>query len=919
MAEMAETTVQKLAEMVGTDVDRLLTQMKEAGLPHESASEEVSDEQKQQLLAYLRQGRSSGGTGGGGEEAEPSKVTLKRKSTSTIQTKGSEGKSKTVNVEVRRKRTYKKRSAIEEEERQRQEEEERRREEERQEEERRKAAEEAKRKEEQAEAKRREEEAERKRREEEEAMSPEALKDQEEKARQAQEEKAKRLSVPRTGKKAEDKAEKKETAAQRKKREEEERKQREAEEQRRKQEAEQRKQAEEEAARATAEEAKRVAEELEQRGGEEEQSATQEEEDHSSIVDQAEEASYRDEERATKKRRRNRRASGGVAHGQMRSSLHKEHGFKSPTEKQVHEVEVPETITVAELAQRMSVKAKELIKQLMKMGEMATVNQHIDQETAVLLTEEMGHTPKAVKGEEEAMEEDLAEMIQYDAEPVLRAPVVTIMGHVDHGKTSLLDHIRRTRVASGEAGGITQHIGAYHVNTDQGMVSFLDTPGHAAFTAMRARGAQATDVAIVVVAADDGVMPQTREAIDHARAAGVPIIIAVNKMDKEDADPDRVKNELAQLDIIPEAWGGEYQFVHVSAETGAGVDELLEAIILQAEVLELQAPPTGPAQGVVVESRVEKGRGPVTSLLVREGELNRGDTVLAGSCYGRVRAMTDETGEQVEKAGPSIPVEVLGLSGAPDAGEHFLVVSDEKKAREVAEFREERDREVKLKRQQASKLENLFENMGESEAANVNIVLKADVRGSYEALISSLNELSTDEVKVNIVSGGLGAINESDVNLALTSGAVLLGFNVRADAAARRLCEREGIDLRYYSVIYELIDDVKAAMSGLLEPEKREEILGVAEVREVFRSSRFGSVAGCMVTEGTIYRNRPIRVLREDVVVFEGELESLRRFKEDVNEVRSGMECGIAVKRYKDVQVGDKIEVFEVREVARSL
>jgi translation initiation factor IF-2 len=843
-------------------------------------------------------------------------VTLKRKSTSTIKTRGSEGKSKTVNVEVRRKRTYKKRSAIEEEERQRQEEEERRLEEERQEEERRKAEEEAKRKAEEEERKRKEEEAERKRREEEAAMSPEALKEQEEKARQAQEEKAKRLSVPRTGKKADGQPEKKETAAQKKKREEEERKQREAEEQRRKQEAEQRKIAEEEAARATAEEAKRVAEELEQRGGEEEQ-PTEEEEDHSSIVGQAEEASYRDEERAT--RRRRRRRSGGVAHGQMKSSLHQEHGFKSPTEKQVYEVEIPETITVADLAQRMSVKGKELIKALMKMGEMATVNQHIDQETAVLLTEEMGHKPKTVKGEEEAMEEDLAEMIQYDVEPASRAPVVTIMGHVDHGKTSLLDHIRRTKVASGEAGGITQHIGAYHVQTDQGMVSFLDTPGHAAFTAMRARGAQATDIAIIVVAADDGVMPQTEEAINHAKAAEVPIIIAVNKIDKEDADPDRVKNELATHEIIPEEWGGQYQFVHVSAETGEGIDNLLEAILLQSEILELKSAPTGPAQGVVIESRVEKGRGPVTSLLVREGELHKGDTVLAGSCYGRVRAMSDETGQEVETAGPSIPVEVLGLSGAPDAGEHFLVVDDEKKAREVAEFREERDREVKLKRQQASKLENLLENMGESEAAQVNIVLKADVRGSYEALISALNELSTDEVKVNIVSGGLGAINESDVNLAITSGAVLLGFNVRADSAARKLCEREGIDLRYYSVIYELIDDVKAAMSGLLAPEKREEILGIAEVREVFRSSKFGSVAGCMVTEGTIYRHQPIRVLREDVVVFEGELESLRRFKDDVKEVRSGMECGIAVKGYKDVQEGDKIEVFEVREVARSL
>jgi translation initiation factor IF-2 len=903
---MAETTVKKLADVVGIPVDSLLAQMKEAGLPHEDAGEVVSDEQKQTLLAHLRQSHGS-------KEAEPRKITLKRKSQSTIKTTGSAGRSKTVNVEVRRKRTYVKRSVIEEQERQEQE---------RLEQERLAAEEEAKRKaEEEAEAKRKAEEEERKRKEKEEAekeLTPEQLAEQEEKARKAQEEKAKRLSVPKTGAKKAEAKPKKETAAQRKKREEEERKQREAEDQRRKQEAEQRKKAEEEAARATAEEAKRIAEELEARGGEEEKPAEQEEEDKSSIVGQAEEASFRDEERANRRRRRSKRAQ-GVAHGQMKSSLHKEHGFKSPTEKMVYEVEIPETITVADLAQRMNIKAKELIKTMMKMGEMATVNQHIDQETAMLLTEELGHKPKAVKGQEEAMEDHLAEMIQYEDDPEPRAPVVTIMGHVDHGKTSLLDYIRRTKVAAGEAGGITQHIGAYHVQTDKGMVSFLDTPGHAAFTAMRARGAQATDIAIIVVAADDGVMPQTEEAINHAKAAGVPVVIAVNKIDKEDADPDRVKNELAAKDVIPEEWGGEYQFIHVSAQTGEGIDALLEAVLLQSELLELKAVPKGPAHGVVIESRVEKGRGPVTSVLVQEGELNQGDMVLAGHYFGRVRAMSDETGKQVKTAGPSIPVEILGLDGAPDAGEQFLVVADERKAREVAEFRQERDRDVKLKRQQASKLENLFESMGEEEASQVNIVLKADVRGSYEALVGALNELSTDEVKVNIVSGGVGAIAESDVNLAMTSGAVLLGFNVRADSAAKKLCEQEGIDLRYYSVIYELIDDVKAAMSGLLAPEKREEILGVAEVRDVFRSSKFGAVAGCMVVEGTLYRNRPIRVLREDVVVFEGELESLRRFKDDVQEVRNGMECGIAVRGYKDVKEGDKIEVFEVREIARSL
>ena len=604
----------------------------------------------------------------------------------------------------------------------------------------------------------------------------------------------------------------------------------------------------------------------------------------------------------------------------MKSSMNKQHGFKTPTEKKIYEVEVPETITVGDLAQRMNIKAKELIKAMMKMGEMATVNQFIDQETAFLLVEEMGHKAVASKGQEEVLEDHLADMVNRDDVDLNdRAPVVTIMGHVDHGKTSLLDYIRKAKVADGEAGGITQHIGAYHVQHEKGMITFLDTPGHAAFTAMRARGAKATDIVVIVVAADDGVMPQTEEAINHAKASGAPIIIAVNKIDKEQADPDRVRNELATKDVIPEEWGGEYQFINVSAHSGQGVDDLLDAILLQSELLELKSPATGSATGVVIESRIEKGRGTVASILVQAGELNIGDMLLAGAHFGRVRAMVDENGKPITSAGPSIPVEVLGLDGAPEAGEQVQVVPDEKKAREVAEFRQERDRDLKLKRQQASKLENLFANMGSEEIKTVNIVLKTDVRGSLEALTGALNDLGTEEVKVNLVSAGVGAINESDVNLAMTSEAVLLGFNVRADSKAKKLCEQEGLDLRYYSVIYELIDDVKSAMSGLLAPEKREEILGTAQVRDVFRSSKFGAVAGCMVIEGTLYRNRPIRVLRDDVVVFEGELESLRRFKDDVQEVRNGMECGIAVKSYNDVKEGDKIEVFEVKEVARFL
>ena len=909
---MAETTVQKLAELVGTPVDTLLTQMRDAGLPHKAADEGVSDEQKQQLLAHLRKSH-------GAADAEPKKITLTRKTTTTIKTTGNSGKAKTVAVEVRKKRTYVKREVLEAEEREREEQERLEAERIAAEEAARKAEEEARRKADEEAARRQREEAERA------AMTPEALQEAEEKARKAAEEKAKRLHVPKVGggKKADEKVIS-ETPEERAEREAEEKRKREAEEARRKVEAENRRKAEEEAARKTAEEARRLAAELEKRG---DAPAAKEEDDDAgaSIVVEAMEASWRDEERSSKRRRRK---PGGkeregvmpvVAHGQMKSSFHKQHGFKSPTEKMVYDVEVPETITVADLAQRMSVKAREVLKALMQMGEMATVNQHIDQETAMLLVEEMGHTPKAVKDTHAALEDDIASLVPVTGEQSSRAPVVTIMGHVDHGKTSLLDYIRRANVAEGEAGGITQHIGAYHVTTDKGMITFLDTPGHAAFTAMRARGAKATDIVVIVVAADDGVMPQTVEAINHAKAAGVPIIIAVNKMDKESADPERVKSELSQHEVISEEWGGDYQFKYVSAHSGMGVDDLLDAILLQAELLELKAAQTGPARGVVIESRVEKGRGAVASVLIQEGELKIGDILLAGGTFGRVRAMSDENGKPIKSAGPSIPVEVLGLDAAPDAGEQFLVVPDERKAREVAESRQDRERDTKLKRQQTSKLENLFSNMDGAEQKQVNIVLKADVRGSLEAITGALNDLSTDEVKVNIVGSGVGAINESDVNLAMTSEGVLLGFNVRADSAAKRLCEREGIDLRYYSVIYEMIDDVKKAMSGLLAPERREEILGVAQVRDVFRSSKFGAVAGCMVIEGTLYRNRPIRVLRDDVVVFEGVLESLRRFKDDVAEVRNGMECGLAVKSYNDVREGDKIEVFEVREIARTL
>ena len=594
-----------------------------------------------------------------------------------------------------------------------------------------------------------------------------------------------------------------------------------------------------------------------------------------------------------------------------------EHAFNAPTEPIVHEVLVPETITVADLAHKMAVKAGEVIKVLMKMGMMVTINQVLDQETAIILVEEMGHvaTAAAANDPETFLDDaDHAEAIQE-----ARPPVVTVMGHVDHGKTSLLDYIRRSRVASGEAGGITQHIGAYHVETPRGMVTFLDTPGHEAFTAMRARGAKATDVVILVVAADDGVMPQTIEAVHHAKAAGVPLVVAVNKIDKPEANSERVKQELVAEEVVPEDWGGDVMFVEVSAKTGQGIDNLLEAVLLQAEILELKAPKNTPAKGLVIEGRLDKGRGPVSSILVQSGTLKRGDMILAGSAFGRVRAMLDEAGNDIKEAGPSIPVEILGLSDVPNAGEEVIVLNDERKAREIALFRQGKFRDVKLAKQQASKLENMFDQMAEGEVKTLGLIIKSDVQGSYEALSTSLQKLSTAEVKVNIIHTGVGAVTESDVNLSVASKAVLIGFNVRADAGARKLIESSGVDVRYYNIIYEAVDEIKAALGGMLSPEKKESATGLVEIREVFRISKVGAIAGCYVLDGVIKRNSKVRVLRGDVVIHTGELDSLKRFKDDVKEVKSNFECGLSLKNFNDIEVGDMLEVFEVVEVARTL
>lgn len=834
---MAEVTVEQLAKVVGTPVDKLLEQLTDAGLKFTAADQVISDNEKLQLLEHLRDSRSAKL---GNAEGDNKKITLRRKSTSQLKVSGGQGRtstSSTVNVEVRRKKTYVKRSDLVEEQEQKKREEE-----------------------EALEATRLAEEAEQKKRDDEANAAAEKLRLEEEAVKEA----AEKIAKAEAEKAAQALA----------------------------------------AAKAIATPAPAV---------EKKPAAT--------VTKDKKPARKRDAKRAelhvSSDKRGRRKPSGGRNRGRATIESSGKHAFERPTEPVIHEVEVPESISVADLSQKMAIKAAEVIKVMMKMGAMATINQVIDQDTAILVVEEMGHVATPVQTDN--VEADVVKPEYDDAAKVTRPPVVTVMGHVDHGKTSLLDYIRRAKVADGEAGGITQHVGAYHVETDNGVITFLDTPGHAAFTAMRARGAQVTDIVVLVVSADDGVMPQTKEAVDHAKAAGVPLVIAVNKIDKEGVDPDRVRTDLSGLEVVPEEWGGDTIFINVSAKTGEGVEQLLDAISLQAEVLELKAVPEGPATGTIIESTLDRGRGPVCTVLVQEGRLARGDLLLAGEEYGRVRAIFDEQGNQVESAGPSLPVVVLGLSGTVQSGEDAIVAESERKAREIAEGRRSRTREIKLAAQQAAKLENIFTQMKESEMESVNILVKADVQGSAEALRESLLNLSTDEVKVTIVSAAVGGITESDINLAAASSAIVMGFNVRADGSARKALDATGVDLRYYSVIYEAIDDVKSAMSGLLSPELREEIIGVAEVKDVFKSSALGAVAGCQVVEGLIKRGSPIRVLRNNVVIYEGELESLRRHKDDVNEVRSGTECGIAVKNYNDVRPGDNIEVYTRTEIARTI
>ena len=861
---MAEVTVKQFADVVGVSTDRLLAQLEEAGLSDKQSEDLISDEEKTQLLTYLRRMHGKEETG-----TEPTKVTLKRKTVSELRvptersrarSRPKAGPSKTVSVEFRKKRTYVKRSTV--------------------------AGDEAA-------------------RVDDEAAEQDRVKAEEEAALRAEE--AAREAALQEKQAAEEAAEAARRAAV------------EAE-----AEAKARAEVEAEAAAINAEVVAR-----------ENAAATAEAKSQPKAQEPPPPPPASDPRRGKGGDKRDSKSSTRYGRKELHVASDKsgrrrkkpgsrrvvapanaKHGFERPTAPVVREVAISDNLSVAELAQRMSVKAAEVIKVMMTLGSMATINQILDQETAVIVVEEMGHTAKIIR--ENAVEEGLLETALVEGDATPRAPVVTIMGHVDHGKTSLLDYIRDAKVAAGEAGGITQHIGAYRVDTDHGSITFLDTPGHEAFTAMRARGAKVTDIVILVVAADDGVMPQTEEAVKHAKASGVPMIVAVNKMDKADADLDKIKQELAGREVIPEDWGGDTQFVPVSAKTGAGVDALLEAISLQAEVLELKAAEDGPAKGVVVESRLDKGRGPVATVLVQSGKLTRGDILLAGTEFGRVRAMIDARGEQVDSAGPSDPVEILGLSGTPNAGDEANVVDDERKAREISSIRSDKDRESKLARQQASKLENMFSQMKSGELSHVRVLIKADVQGSAEALVDSLTKLTHEEVKVEIVSSGVGGINGSDANLALASNALIIGFNVRTDASARKIIEDEGLDLRYYSVIYDVIDDVRGMVTNLLAPEIRETIIGVAEVRDVFRSSKLGSIAGCIVSTGVVRRSSPIRVLRDNVVIYEGELESLRRFKDDVNEVKSGTECGIGVKNYNDVKPGDQIEVFERVEIART-
>ncbi|VVP68204.1 Translation initiation factor IF-2 [Pseudomonas fluorescens] len=845
---MTQVTVKQLADEVKTPVERLLQQMREAGLPHTAADEGVSDSEKQSLLTHLKSSHKA-------KVEEPRKITLQRKTTSTLRVAGS----KSISVEVRKKKVFVQRSPEEIEAERKREQDERR------------AVENAARQKAEEEAKRRAEEEARRQPAAAQTATGNAVAAPAAPASVAE---PVRESAPVVA------AAPAPSADVRNKQNEQRRPD------------------------------KPRADDNSRRGsgdGERKNAPHR-----ASVKEKA--PAPRVAPRTTDEESDGFRRGG---RGKAKLKKRNAHGFQSPTGPVVRDVQIGETITVGDLAQQMSVKAAEIIKFMFKLGTPATINQVLDQETAQLVAEELGHKVTLVS--DTALEDSLAESLKFEGETFSRAPVVTVMGHVDHGKTSLLDYIRRAKVAAGEAGGITQHIGAYHVETERGMVTFLDTPGHAAFTAMRARGAKATDIVILVVAADDGVMPQTIEAVQHAKAAGVPLVVAVNKIDKPGADLDRIRSELSVHGVTSEEWGGDTPFVSVSAKVGTGVDELLEAVLLQAEVLELKATPSAPGRGVVVESRLDKGRGPVATVLVQDGTLRQGDMVLVGSNYGRVRAMLDENGKPIKEAGPSIPVEILGLDGTPDAGDEMSVLSDEKKAREVALFRQGKFREVKLARAHAGKLENIFENMGQAEKKTLNIVLKSDVRGSLEALNGALNGLGNDEVQVRVVGGGVGGITESDANLALASNAVLFGFNVRADAGARKIVEQEGLDMRYYNVIYDIIEDVKKALTGMLGSDVRENILGIAEVRDVFRSPKFGAIAGCMVIEGVVHRNRPIRVLREDIVIFEGELESLRRFKDDASEVRAGMECGIGVKSYNDVKPGDKIEVYEKVQVARSL
>ena len=844
---MADVTVAQFAEVLKVPVEKLLSQLDEAGIKVSSSEDKISDDAKLELLTYLRRSHGQAETPAG--DAAPRRITLKRKSQSELKLSGAQGRSRTVNVEVRRKRTYIKRDVLEKQ------------------------------------AQKEQEELDRKRREEEERIEAEKL---EQERLKAEKEAAARL---------------------------EEEKRQQAEKARIDAEEEARKAAEQAAA-AQAEEKAR----LEKAEQDARARRAKEKEKEKGKAQRPETRYGRKELHVAGDKSGRRRRKAPLRRRPVAVGGDGQHGFEKPTAPVVREVEIPESIAVSELAQRMAIKGNEVVKVLFNMGAMVTINQVIDQDTATLVVEELGHIAKPIAAED-IDEKLLAEELEQGetGEEVARPPVVTIMGHVDHGKTSLLDYIRRTHVADAEAGGITQHIGAYSVKTEKGRVTFLDTPGHAAFTAMRARGAQATDIVVLVVAADDGVMPQTIEAIEHAKAAGVPLVIAVNKIDRDNADPERVRSELAQHEIIPEDWGGEHLFVHVSAKTGQGVDDLLDAILLQAEVMDLKAVEDGPAKGLVIESSLEKGRGAVATLLVQSGTLKQGDMIIAGEEYGRIRNMFDETQQSIDAAGPSSPAVVLGLSKTPSAGDDFMVVKNERKAREAAEFRRAKTRETKLALQQASKLEDMFSQMKDAAVDSISVIIKSDVHGSAEALRDALGKLSTDEVKVNVLSAGVGGITETDATLAAASNAVIIGFNVRADAAARNAIKESGVDVRYYSIIYEAIDDVKAALSGMLSPEIREQIVGLAEVKEVFSSPKFGDIAGCIVTEGYVKRANPIRVLRDNVVIYEGELESLRRFKDDVTEVRSGTECGIGVKNYADVRVGDHIECYERIEVARTL